>query len=131
MVSNSDAFSEFRGIRGLCDGEVQPGRSSLSEPASFQSQTCRGHWVKQHCYAFSPVLTNVEFHLIMWINTLMHQWSSQWLTRNVQTALNEMIYSKNKRHVKVLYIIFTPLHKTLKYIISMFVIIWYISVLMC
>lgn len=25
--------SEFRGSRGLCDGEVQPGRSSLSEPA--------------------------------------------------------------------------------------------------
>uniref|UniRef100_A0A3Q1KEF6 von Willebrand factor A domain containing 5A n=1 Tax=Anabas testudineus TaxID=64144 RepID=A0A3Q1KEF6_ANATE len=30
----------------LCDREVQPGRSSLSEPALFQSETCRGHWVR-------------------------------------------------------------------------------------
>ena len=46
-VSDFNNLSEFRGSRGLCDGEVQPGRSSLSEPAPLQSHTCTGHWVKQ------------------------------------------------------------------------------------
>lgn len=45
MVCDTDVSSEFGGVRGLCDGGVQPGRSSLSDPAPLQSQTCRGLWV--------------------------------------------------------------------------------------
>lgn len=69
MVCDTDVSSEFGGVRGLCDGGVQPGRSSLSDPAPLQSQTCRGLWVKQHNYALGPVLTNVEFIFIIEIKS--------------------------------------------------------------
>lgn len=46
MVFMCNDFSEFRGSRRLCDSEVQPGRSSLSEPAALQPQPCRRYWVK-------------------------------------------------------------------------------------
>ncbi len=63
--NNDSIFLEFRGSRRLCDGEIQPGRSSLSGQASLQSKTCRGHWVKQfviqlHCFALISGLLNLD-----------------------------------------------------------------------
>ncbi|KAJ3590777.1 hypothetical protein NHX12_008726 [Muraenolepis orangiensis] len=41
----TNLFQELGRCRGLCDGEVQPGRSTDSEPTEVQSSAHRGHGV--------------------------------------------------------------------------------------